>query len=104
MNVTVSDPTGCSVVLPSLGQISGTTTVLHLLRLGPNGVRFYLHSSSQADFLIGPALLTVYGWLYSPDGGQTWGWNSANAANGTATITCEATESSGASLASAADR
>ena len=52
------------------------------------GVEFYVNGAD-----LGTAQATVYGWLYMPNGGQTWGWDTATVANGSYSITCVATSS-----------
>jgi hypothetical protein len=103
VDVNVSNRVGCQVLLPSGGQsLSGIATLAAAAPSGTTGVNFYLHSSLEADALpgSGAAVATIYGWLYSPDGGRTYGWDSTPFPDGAYTITCEALESNGTTLAS----
>ena len=69
---------------------------------GTTQVNFFLHTPTRADVLIGPGYATRYGWLYSPNNRQTWGWDSSQVANGNVSITCEAVQPNGATLSSTA--
>jgi hypothetical protein len=103
VTVTVSNPTGCSVVLPHANQRpSGVTTLDAAAPVGTTGVNFFLHTATRADVLIGPAYATHFGWLYSPNNRLTWGWDSSQAANGNVSITCEAIQPNNAVLSSTA--
>ena len=101
--VSVSNQGGCQVSMPSSEQsLSGTSTLDATAPSGTTGVYFFVHSALEADALpgSGAAVATMYGWLYSSDGGRTYGWDSTPFPDGAYTITCEAVESNGATLAS----
>jgi hypothetical protein len=63
-------------------------------------------NATSVDFFangayLGPAQQTIYGWLFTPDGGQRWTWDSAAIANGAIALTCRAVGGDGRTATSA---
>jgi hypothetical protein len=88
----------CNVVLPAAGsQLAGPRVVLDAAASsGATGVDFYLGSTR-----LGKALPTIYGWLFTPDEGASWGWDSRSVADGAYNLSCRARDASGATASSA---
>jgi hypothetical protein len=81
----------CTVVLPVNGAVvSGRTVFSAAASPGTTAVSYYLNGE-----LLGPALPTGYGWLFTPDNGVTWGWDSLLRPDGTYALTCRATHPQG---------
>jgi hypothetical protein len=95
VNVTVNNPGGCSIVIPSAGgAVSGTRYALDAgAPSGTTTVTFHLHSATIADVVLGQGFPTIYGWIFSPNGGQTLGWDSTQYADGNYSFTCESAQS-----------
>lgn len=92
--ITVDNPPGCRVVVPTGSQpAAGPAVVFSAASDVPNTetVEYYLHSAATAVIPLGRAVLTGFGWLYTPDGGRTFGWDSTRVPDGVYGLTCTAT-------------
>lgn len=87
---------GCTVTLQPASQTVTGTVVLVADAPGAMSVDFYAN-----DAYLGPAVATGYGWLFTPDNGQTFGWNTTTLANGSVSLTCRATNRDGVTTTSA---
>ncbi|HZM75631.1 MAG TPA: hypothetical protein VFC19_07880 [Candidatus Limnocylindrales bacterium] len=87
---------GCQVVLPSTeATVSGMVTMSSAAQDAAS-----VHYRLGGAYL-GEARSTGYGWLFTPDGGRTWGWDSTTVANGRYALTCVAVSAGGQSATSA---
>jgi hypothetical protein len=97
MRAEAAAPT-CRVGLPTGTEPArGNRVALAAAATDAARVDYYLSGA-----LLGQALPTAYGWLYTPDGGRTWGWDSTRVANGVYALTCKATAADGTVGTSAA--
>ncbi len=91
VSITVANPTGCQVVLPTGGEpVSGTRITFSAASTitGTTKVEYYLHSKDSAVIPLGEAVPTIYGWLYT--------WDSTRVPLGVYRLTCTATGPDGA--------
>ena len=103
-NVIVANQVGCSMLIPTGDDpIFGTATALDAVPTIQNAtkVELYLHTSSRTTIPLGTALPTIYGYLYTPNNGQTWGWDSTAYADGVYGMSCVATAANGTRTSSA---
>lgn len=87
----------CAIAIPSANAyLHGTGVTLDAAPgSGTTRVDFYVKPTTGARVDIGQAYPTIYGWLYSPNGGATWGWDSTSVADGAKTLSCRAQNSAG---------
>ena len=88
----VAASTSCTVALPQANaHVHGTQVVLDAAASADaTTVEFFAGATR-----LGAARPTIYGWLFTPDGGTTWGWNSRSVADGPYPITCRARNAAG---------
>ncbi len=94
----VTNATGCVIAAPAgTAPVTGARVAISAGTTVPNPtkVELFLHSATAATVPLGAAFPSAYGWLYSPDGGASYGWNSTAVSNGIHRLTCVATTADG---------
>jgi hypothetical protein len=87
---------GCRVVVPA-----SEATLQGMVVLSADATDAVAAHYLLDGHFIGNAHSTGYGWLISPDGGKTWGWDSTTFANGRFPLTCVARAADGRTAVSA---
>ncbi|TMQ04662.1 MAG: hypothetical protein E6J91_42875 [Deltaproteobacteria bacterium] len=92
VQVSAAAAPSCTVALPQAdAHVRGGQVILDAAAsTDATTVEFFLGNTR-----LGTAAPTIYGWLFTPDGGSTWGWNSRSVADGPYAITCRARNAAG---------